>query len=313
VSETTLRPDPERLAQRLKALRQERNLSHVALARLAGVSTRSIKSIEEGTIPRYDSVLRLASVFGESPREWLQLAGLNASDAQIERVLRRQRSEQTAAAFRPLSPGDYFRILESRISPDTPALMVAVILSRMALRGEDNRARTKDLLANGLRLALAVPFPADQFPPHIHPSLRGFYSQTYGHAYSFAKELQAMAPAGSRQVKLFKPRPERIMLVQPPALLNELRPCITRFFDKNRNPAGQHVTFYTRFTDGRPDRWTLVEPASGFGEESARAEESRSIWEGYVSELLESWQLATKPEKDSVQLPDSGDWQEVKF
>jgi hypothetical protein len=102
------------------------------------------------------------------------------------------------------------------------------------------------------------------------------------------------------------------MLVQPPALLNELRPCITTFFDERRTAAGQHLTLYTRFTDGRPDRWTLVAPESGLGEERLRAEEACAVWGGYTHQILNGWRIGQTPAEDSVQLRDDSDWEEVK-
>jgi transcriptional regulator with XRE-family HTH domain len=311
LAQKNLKPDGKALGQRAERLRQERNLSQIELARLAEVSARSIKTLEGGKIPRSDTLIRLSSFFGESPREWLRLAGLVVADAKIEQVLRRQRANRTAISFRPFVPAQYFEMLESQITPGTPALMVCVVLSRMTLRGEDNRARTSRLLANGLRVALAVPFPVDKFPPRIVPSVQGFYSSTFGHACDLAKELDQMTHTpGSGQVKVFKPLHDRVMLVQPPLLVNEVRPCMTSFYDKNLRVRKQELSIYARFTDGRPDRWTLVDPENGIGEERLRAEEAVTLWRGYVSEILEAWTLGATSEKNKIKDDVLANWEE---
>jgi transcriptional regulator with XRE-family HTH domain len=62
--------DPYGIGQRIAQARKEQGLTQAELARLLGVSTRSVQSYEGGTIVPYRHVRRIAAVTGR-PSAWL--------------------------------------------------------------------------------------------------------------------------------------------------------------------------------------------------------------------------------------------------
>lgn len=66
---------PEQLSNRLKVLRAERDLTQAQLAELAGVSRKTINTVERGVfVPSTVLALRLARVLGTSVEEIFSLA-----------------------------------------------------------------------------------------------------------------------------------------------------------------------------------------------------------------------------------------------
>ena len=75
---------PTPLARRLAAIMQERNLSQHELARLSGVSVKTINRLIHGKAADPRTLLHLAEFSREPAAEWFRLAGYLPEAAQVE-------------------------------------------------------------------------------------------------------------------------------------------------------------------------------------------------------------------------------------
>ena len=294
-------------------MREARRMSIVQLARLSGVAARTISRIERGEEVRFDAIVRLAITFKQPVEQWLALAGLTVPEAQIARIRSRQQSENVEQSFQSLSVDAYSDLLEAQMGENVQAVMTVLIHSRMPIRGEDAKARTQRLLDKGMRFGMVVPFPAIE-TPHINEVLKGYYANTFAHAIVLTQQLRNMVPAdNSNQIRLFRPISTRGMLVNPPASLHELRPCLTRFSSSTAAPQHQ-LSFYVRFPNNtKPDEWTAINPSVGLGEERIRAEELVILWMAYFAEIQTAWEIGAHVKDDRIKWTSNNqNWEEVE-
>lgn len=84
---------PSKLGVLLKKTREQKKIAQAELARLAGVSTRTIHALEAGTLlsVRDEVVIRLADALEQPPKEWVIAAG-HEYDPQKATLIRQLRS-----------------------------------------------------------------------------------------------------------------------------------------------------------------------------------------------------------------------------
>jgi hypothetical protein len=259
------------------------------LARVAGVSPKTVVQLEETGIARWDAVARIARSLDQPVQEWLKIAGHKIPMSRIEDLLRK-RPAAAVLAFPRVDPADYYQRVVDRLKIHHSALMCTCVLSNAPLATEALYQQMKDVLSAGLHFALVCPFPrGDPNFAGTKPRLNQYYSNTYTWTCILAERLRTIMPSLKNRIHVFAPKTydEGTPLVWTPIRANELRPSFTKYSASDKAGVKYEFGAYIRFLDGKSDSW--IDIFSGEGQASSRAEEAYGPWFDYCFDICNAW------------------------
>lgn len=292
--------------------RKAAGLSQLELARLAGVSPKTIVQVEESGRARFDAIVRLAVALAKSPEDWLKLAGHSVSESRIKEVIEQRGPDRARQPFGRIDPVQFFSEMVSRVQKHGSALMCSCVMSNIRFDNKELFKITEDLFRAGLRLALVSPFSVTGNDIILKkPGLNRYYTRSYGWACDLGRQLQDSFPFARKQIHVFTPA--QSSLVYTPIRMDEIRPALTKYSEilpneaesEVRVPARYELGAYVRFGDGKADRW--IEIHDGNGPPTERVSEDFDAWYDYFSDIFSSW--SPTEEGSDFDLSKLGYWQ----
>ncbi len=231
------KPPMKELGERMKAARERAALSQADLARMSGVSNKTIGTLEKGLHEevRPQPILRIAAALGEDADPWLALAGHDGLHPE--------------AVKRALAPGvagtpDRLALDRLRVRPeeweaevlerleDRPGILAVCYSSPPT--GAERQITAEQLVGlvrGGLWVAIvfAHPLPTDPMP-ESSADLWLAYRHGHDRVRAMVGDLRRrVGPKDAERVALFAPRPRDPLFLTPPFLVLDVRPMIVKF------------------------------------------------------------------------------------
>ena len=276
----------------LKQARQRRFWSQSALAKEAGVSTRTIVALEthKRESARADVVARLARALKADPKEWLILGGhTDFAGDKLQRTLR------AAGGFQfpdEMDPADFFSRMLEELSEATPSLMCVCYPS---VPGTNHRPDVRNILTKalqqGLTLALVCPFPNanDSIENSAKPSLLRYYREVYDHVILLARDLaEKLKPNRKRHIAVFVPAQNSDVLwwTMPAMGVSKVRQALIKRLDEVEGRSAGQLMAWVELVQDKKDRMVEIYPTQEITPDRINI---FRCWEDYFSEIIDDY------------------------
>ena len=283
-------------AQTVCEARKRAGQSQLQLARIAGVSPKTVAKIEETGIARFDAIVRLAKALGQPVNDWMVQSGHHVPRAKLEDILAQDRAQQIESPFSQLTPDAYMERTFRRLEEYQIGLRCVCVTAPMFLSTPAILDHVKKVINARLHFAMVSPFPvsSERFK-NRYPELLAYYTSVYNWAFQAANHIKEHIPAARGRVHFFAPKVQddrSLIPVYPPVRVSEIRPVLTQYgYQDPKEPHRENkrlIEFgtYFHFLDHRPDHWVDV-----CSDENAtpRGIETRDMWQAYFRDILEAW------------------------
>ncbi len=224
-------------AKLLKSTRESRRVTQDALARAAGVSSRTVfKAEKPELVPRADIVARLALALDQDPKSWLKTANRVLSEGSLAEL--KTQSEKRRESAPPTFPGQlepqaFASALKEDLRDGTPALLCVAYMSKPTAKSRstilDSFAR---LIGEGLWLAMFCPYPKVAAGSEVASDLNRHYRDICLDVASLARDYwqHPLVSGHLDRIRVFVPISTNVVV--PPSTALRIRPTLVKRTEK---------------------------------------------------------------------------------